>query len=98
MGQDHGRISLWDIASAFETTLQDAEKMGDPATVAAPYELGLENVVVDYLRGIALSDATNGITGEASAHLTNSAFKLKPLKTPQRPKVPNSVFQLHMAL
>ncbi len=98
MGQDHGRISLWDIASAFETTLQDAEKMGDPATVAAPYELGLENVVVDYLRGIALSDATNGITGEASAQLANSAFKLKPLKTPQRPKVPNSVFQLHMAL
>lgn len=98
MGQDLNHTNLWDIASVFEKTHREMEKMGDPATLAARYELGLENVVVNYLRGIALSDALNGITGEASAQLGHNAFKLKPLKTPQRPKVPNSVFQLHMAL
>lgn len=98
MGQDLNHTNLWDIASVFEKTHREMEKMGEPSTVAARYELGLENVVVDYLRGIVLAEVLDRAPSPLSPQRVQNAFKLRPLKPPSRPKVPNSVFQLHMAL
>ena len=98
MAQDLSRTNLWDIASVFEKTHREMEKMGEPATVAARYELGLENVVVEYLRGIVLVDVLNRVFDPANVNRVQSTFKLSPIPAPVRPKVPNSVFQLHMAL
>jgi Rrf2 family iron-sulfur cluster assembly transcriptional regulator len=98
MAQDLSRTNLWDIASVFEKTHREMEKMGEPATVAARYELGLENVVVEYLRGIVLVDVLNRVFDPANVNRVQSTFKLSPIQAPARPKVPNSVFQLHMAL
>lgn len=98
MAQDLDHTNLWDIASVFEKTHHEMERMGEPSTVAARYELGLENVVVEYLRGIALSDVLKVISQASGAQLVQNAFKIKPLKTKPMPKIPNSVFQLHMAI
>jgi Rrf2 family protein len=97
MVQDLDHTSLWDIASVFEKTLQDTEKMGDPTTVAARYELGLEGVVVAYLKGLVLSDVFRSVSPAANAAVLTQTILIKPRKPPATPNVPNSVFQWHMA-
>jgi hypothetical protein len=73
------------------------EKMGDPTTVAARYELGLEGVVVSYLKGLVLSDVFRALTPAANATVLTQAIPIKPRKTTTTPKIPNSVFEWHMA-
>lgn len=97
MAKSLDHTSLWDIASVFEKTLHDMEKMGDPATVAARYELGLEGVVVAYLKGLLLSDVFRSVAPAANAAVLTQAIQIKPRKVPATPKIPNSVFQWHMA-
>jgi Rrf2 family protein len=97
MVQELDHTSLWDIASVFEKTLQHMEKMGDPTTVAARYELGLEGVVVSYLKGLFLSDLFRALTPAANATVLTQAIPIKPRKTTTTPKIPNSVFEWHMA-
>ncbi len=50
---DVSLISIWDVACVFEKTLQDAD---DTAQLPAAYELALEQVVIQTLKGFTLSD------------------------------------------
>ena len=97
---DLSLVSMWDIASVFEQTFNDADKLkalsaGSPAV----YELGLEQIVKDSLSSSALSDFVDlsADTGKSRAQ-EMGRFKFKPLAVPFMPKAPNSVFQLSMAL
>jgi Rrf2 family protein len=92
---DH--TTLWDIAAVFEKTLQDSERMGDPSTVAARYEWGLEGVVVGYLKGIVLSEVLSLVGQSAKPLVLSQAIEIQPSQPSATPPVPNSVFQWHMA-
>lgn len=109
-------MSLWDIATVFETTYGVSERAqaadataadqadpncveSDHQRIAASYELALEEVVVQHLSGLLLSDVVGFTQNELSyAKPLKNPFKLRSLKTFKIPKVPNSVFQLHMAM
>lgn len=92
---DH--TTLWDIAAVFEKTLQDSEKMGDPSTVAARYEWGLEGVVVAHLKGIVLSEVLNSVGQLAPSTVLSQVIEIQPRQPTATPPVPNAVFQWHLA-
>jgi Rrf2 family protein len=96
MTQALDHTTLWDIAAVFEKTLQDREKMGDPSTVAARYEWGLEAVVVAYLKGIVLSEVLSSVGQSAPSMVLSPVIEIQP-RQPSAPQVPHSVFQWHLA-
>ncbi len=92
---DVSLISIWDVACVFEKTLQDAD---DTAQLPAPYELALEQVVIQTLKGFTLSDFADFSAAEVKSYADAvGRFKFKPLPMPFVPKAPNSVFQLGMS-
>jgi Rrf2 family iron-sulfur cluster assembly transcriptional regulator len=97
LGQAPEQTTLWDIAAVFEKTLQDSEKIGEPNTVAARYEWGLEGVVVAYLKGIVMSDVldTSGLSPKSL--VVSQAMEIQLRQPSATPPVPNSVFQWHLA-
>ena len=97
---DVSLISMWDIASVFEQTWQDAPEADAGASVQlASYELGLQRIVKDTLSSFTLSDFVDYSAVDVKAYVQEMGrFKFKPLAVPFIPKAPNSVFQLHMTL
>lgn len=100
---DLTRISMWDIAVAFEQTLgsaEDADAAEDAESAhagRADYELGLEQIVKETLSRFALADFVS-IADDAKPFGSEvGRFKLKPMAVPFMPKAPNSVFQLSSA-
>ncbi len=94
---DLSLISIWDIVSVFEQTFEDA--LQSTEAEPAPYELDLEQVVKDTLSHSTLSDFVSGAPLALGSYVQQTGrFKFKPLPAPFIPQVPNSVFQLHMAL
>ncbi len=92
---DVSLISIWDVACVFEKTLQDAD---DTAQLPASYELTLEQVVIQTLKGFTLSDFADFSAAEVKSYADAvGRFKFKPLPMPFVPKAPNSVFQLGMS-
>jgi Rrf2 family protein len=92
---DVSLISIWDVACVFEKTLQDAD---DTAQLPASYELALEQVVIQTLKGFTLSDFADFSAAEVKSYADAvGRFKFKPLPMPFVPKAPNSVFQLGMS-
>ena len=91
---DLALISIWDIAAAFEPTLAQQGNELQPLEVA-DYEWRLEQVIIDTLSQLALSDfvSTNPLQVPVETPIFNR-FKFKPLAAPLVPKAPNSVFQL----
>lgn len=92
---DAADISIWDIASVFETTL---EKTSGAAALALPsdYEFELEQVVKDTLQQHSLADFVDShlSTPRQGSH-SMGRFKLKPMPPAFIPKAANSVFQWH---
>lgn len=96
---DVSLLSVWDIASVFESTSTEAP-LSDEAEplVLASYELGLEQIVKDTLSNFTLADFVDYALVEVKSFAQEMGrFKFKPLPTPFMPKAPNSVFQLHMS-
>lgn len=94
---DVSLISIWQVASVFETTLFDTEDSMDDIPCGA-YELELEMVVIKTLKGFTLADFANFQEPECESLAdANGRFKFKPLPMPFVPKAPNSVFQLGMS-
>ena len=95
---DLALISMWDIASIFESTLRDQGTEAEPLN-AACFEWGLEQVIIETLSQFALSDfvVVHALQVPLETPVVNR-FKFKPLAAPLVPKAPNSVFQLHMAV
>jgi Rrf2 family protein len=93
---DTALISIWDIASVFERSL-DGESS---ASVPANYELGLEQVVKATLSNFMLADFVDPSRDEAARSFVQSMgrFKFKPMAAPLMPRAPNSVFQLSMVM
>ena len=95
-------ISIWDIASVFESTLvsdasDDAvEHLMPPAN----YEIDLQRIVKDTLSHATLADFVDESRDEEARSFvqTLGQFKFKPLAAPLMPKAPNSVFQLSMMM
>ena len=75
---DISRISMWDVACVFETTLAAAEGGSDPASHGS-YELELEQVVIEAMHQ-AFSDGRD--FGEAD--LISAAAQLVPLSRTAR--------------
>jgi DNA-binding IscR family transcriptional regulator len=95
---DLALLSMWDIASAFEPTLEQQGSESAPLE-AGDYEWGLEQVIVDTLSQFFLADfvAVQSMALSEQAPIVNR-FKFKPLAAPLVPNAPNSVFQLHMTM
>lgn len=95
---DFALLSIWDIASIFEPTLEQ-QCTNDAPVMAADFEWGLEKVIVDTLSQFSLSDfvATHLLEMPAQMPVVNR-FKFKPLAAPLVPNAPNSVFQLSMSM
>ena len=99
---DTSLISIWDIASVFESTLvsdasDDAvEQLMPPAN----YEIDLQRIVKDTLSHATLADFVDESRDEEARSFvqTLGQFKFKPLAAPLMPKAPNSVFQLSMMM
>ncbi len=99
---DTSLISIWDIASVFETTLvsdasDDAvEQLMPPAN----YEIDLQRIVKETLSHATLADFVDESRDEEARSFvqTLGQFKFKPLAAPLMPKAPNSVFQLSMMM
>ena len=99
---DTSLISIWDIASVFESTLvsdasDDAvEQLMPPAN----YEIDLQRIVKDTLSHATLADFVDESRDEEANSFvqTLGQFKFKPLAAPLMPKAPNSVFQLSMMM
>jgi Rrf2 family protein len=96
---DTSLISIWDIASVFENTLDTADALEDK-TQPASFELGLEQVVKSTLSNFTLADFVDESRDEAALSFvqTMGRFKFKPMPAPLMPKAPNSVFQLSMMM
>ncbi len=96
---DTSLISIWDIASVFENTLDTADASEDEAQPAS-FELGLEQVVKSTLSNFTLADFVDESRDEAALSFvqTMGRFKFKPMPAPLMPKAPNSVFQLSMMM
>jgi Rrf2 family protein len=94
---DVSLISMWDVATVFETSLSDAE--GSETTPSyASYEIELEQVVIQTLKSFTLSDFADFSAAEVKSYSDSvGRFKFKPLPMPFVPKAPNSVFQLGMS-
>ncbi|MFM7001398.1 MAG: RrF2 family transcriptional regulator [Limnohabitans sp.] len=94
---DLSQISVWDIASVFEQTCEDAREF--LGVQAADYELGLEKVVKDTLGQSVLSDWVETSSAAFQSHVPSMGrYKFKPLAAPFIPQAPNSVFQLYLSL
>lgn len=94
---DVSLVSMWDIASVFETTLGDAD--APEAAQVADYELGLEQIVKTTLCEHTLADFAD-VAAQTPVRYTpeSGRFKLKPMAPAFVPKAPNSVFQLYTVL
>jgi Rrf2 family protein len=99
---DTSLISIWDIASVFETTFEDDKAHTTRHGKARPasYEMGLQQVVIDTLSNATLADFVDeSLDVDAQSFVqTLGRFKFKPLVAPLMPKAPNSVFQLSMMM
>ena len=96
---DISLVTMWDIASAFEGTLDPKDVDADGLSSPANYELGLEQVVIDTLSQFVLADFVDlTAVHEPAETPVHNRFKLKPLAPPLIPKAPNSVFQLFMTV
>jgi Rrf2 family protein len=94
---DVALISIWDVASVFETTLFDAEVASETGAKKS-YELELEQVVIKTLKSFTLSDFADFSASEVKSYADAvGRFKFKPLPMPFVPKAPNSVFQLGLS-
>lgn len=94
---DVALISIWDVASVFETTLFDTE-VASATGAKKSYELELEQVVIKTLKSFTLSDFADFSASEVKSYADAvGRFKFKPLPMPFVPKAPNSVFQLGMS-
>ena len=99
---DTSLISIWDIASVFESTLvsdasdEAVEQLMPPAN----YEIDLQRIVKDTLSHATLADFVDESRDEEARSFvqTLGQFKFKPLAAPLMPKAPNSVFQLSMMM
>jgi hypothetical protein len=90
---------MWDIASAFENTLEQQGNESDGLSAPASFEWGLEQVVIDTLSQFVLADFVDLTAVETPVETPiQNRFKLKPLAPPLIPKAPNSVFQLSMTV
>lgn len=96
---DIALVSMWDIARAFETTLDQINHPNDEASAPAEFELGLEQVVIDTLSRFVLADFVDlsGVEAPPESPVINR-FKFEPITPPMMPKAPNSVFQLSMTV
>ena len=99
---DTSLISIWDIASVFESTLEvGATDDAVEHTIApASYEIDLQRIVKDTLSHATLADFVDESRDEEANSFvqTLGQFKFKPLAAPLMPKAPNSVFQLSMMM
>lgn len=96
---DAAGISMWDIASLFESAGDADEAAEGKRHPPAAYELALAQIIENTLRGFSLSDFVDDSAQDvASDAYETGRFKFKPLAVPFVPKAPNSVFQLSMAL
>ncbi len=105
---DTSLISIWDIASVFESTLDtghqaQATQIADTLkaeTQPTCFELGLEQVVKNTLSSFTLADFVDESHDEQARSFvqTMGRFKFKPMAAPLMPKAPNSVFQLSMMM
>ena len=94
---DVALISIWDVASVFETTLFYTE-VASATGAKKSYELELEQVVIKTLKSFTLSDFADFSASEVKSYADAvGRFKFKPLPMPFVPKAPNSVFQLGMS-
>ena len=99
---DTSLISIWDIASVFESTLvsdasdEAVEQLMPPAN----YEIDLQRIVKDTLSHATLADFVDESRDEEARSFvqTMGRFKFKPMAAPLMPKAPNSVFQLSMMM
>ena len=99
---DTSLISIWDIASVFESTLvsdasdEAVEQLMPPAN----YKIDLQRIVKDTLSHATLADFVDESRDEEARSFvqTLGQFKFKPLAAPLMPKAPNSVFQLSMMM
>jgi hypothetical protein len=90
---------MWDIASAFEDTLEQQDNESDGLSAPAGFEWGLEQVVINTLSQFVLADFVDLTAVETPEETPiQNRFKLKPLAPPMIPKAPNSVFQLFMTV
>jgi DNA-binding IscR family transcriptional regulator len=105
---DTSLISIWDIASVFECTLDASPSVPAEATddlpedksTPASYEIGLEHIVKATLSNFTLADFVDESRDEEARSFvqTMGRFKFKPMVAPLMPKAPNSVFQLSMMM
>ena len=105
---DTSLISIWDIASVFESTLDakppvhaDAtHEMSEDKSTPASYEIGLEQIVKATLSNFTIADFVDESRDEDARSFvqTMGRFKFKPMAAPLMPKAPNSVFQLSMMM
>ena len=105
---DTSLISIWDIASIFECTLDASPSVEAEATIEMPeekstpasYEIGLEQIVKTTLSNFTLADFVDESRDEDARSFvqTMGRFKFKPMVAPLMPKAPNSVFQLSMMM
>jgi Rrf2 family protein len=105
---DTSLISIWDIASIFECTLDASPSVEAEATIEMPeekstpasYEIGLEQIVKATLSNFTLADFVDESRDEEARSFvqTMGRFKFKPMVAPLMPKAPNSVFQLSMMM
>lgn len=105
---DTSLISIWDIASVFESTLDakpsahaDAvDEASEDKSTPASYEMGLEQIVKATLSNFTIADFVDESRDEDARSFvqTLGRFKFKPMAAPLMPKAPNSVFQLSMMM
>jgi Rrf2 family protein len=101
---DMSLISIWDIASVLECTLDVSRStnadMCHDKSMPASYELGLEQIVKATLSNFTLADFVDESRDEEARSFVQSMgrFKFKPMVAPLMPKAPNSVFQLSMMM
>ena len=105
---DTSLISIWDIASVFECTLDTTTAVDAEAATPTPeekstpasYELGLEQIVKATLSNFTLADFVDESRDQEARSFvqTMGRFKFKPLVAQLMPKAPNSVFQLSMMM
>ena len=90
--------SIWDVVKVFDAPEGTLCRLQDLKPHESYIE-GLVDVVMQILQNSLLSDSANThLSPHETAAVSSGRFNFKPLPAPFIPKVPNSVFQLHMAL
>lgn len=91
-------IAIWDVVGIFLKNGGDASQY-DALQPHESYITELEQLVQSSLENAHLSDfADFSMAEQIPKSETTGRFNFKPLPLPMIPKVPNSVFQLHMSL